>query len=828
MAFLPTNATSVQAFAGALYGLQVGTATMAQVNNDITSFGGLNNALNAYYGASFGSTATATVAANLVANIGISAANSAAAVSYVTGVLNATAANARGAAVMNILNTLASLTADATYGADATAWNTKLANSVAYTGSADVAVGTVVAQTFLLTTSVDNVPGTAGNDTIIGDANSTSVADQINGGAGTDTLRLVSTTTKPASITNVEALVLDSTAGDSAFDASTITGVTSVTLVRHTTDATNTNAKPTTLTLAADQALTLESVAAGDADAGFAQVKYASSVTSSTIALNKAGDAATSGVALTIDVDGAAVTTLNLSTAGTASRVIFNDADTDNAVATINVTGDKNLISTFAASSAAKVTVAAGTFTGALNLDLSATEVFDVTGGSGNDRFNFGGALTNTDKVNGGAGTDTLATSTATVDANFAAIVDAKTNSVNNNSSIEVLEYTGTGTYTLDASQIQLASLTTYSTTGTIVGAGATAGTGNGGVVVTGQKNAQTFSIEGSVTGQAGVANTGGAGGAGGVGASFAPAVNNGDNTLNLSLKGVTITGGAGGNGSASTNGGNGGNAADFSNFEVINITSTGATATAVNTFTGGAIGTSGGGTAGSTVVVSANAKINISGANEINLGTISNSNQPVTVDATSLTGKMTVATGTAADVIKGGAGVNVVTLGGGVDTVNLSLSAAKADTVAISAATNTTSAAFVSVTGFTSAATTGDKLDLSGTPTIQSDVSAGTATGVANLTASVSSGIITFAGSAAATATLANKVAAAVSSSFAGAQNETVAFEHNGNTYVVHQTDANANAFNDGGDSVIELVGVTGITALSTAASAANTLFIG
>ena len=104
MAFLPTNATSVQAFAGALYGLQIGSATMTQVNSDITAAGGLNNALNAYYSASFGNTATATVAANLVANIGISAANSAAAVSYVTGVLNATAANARGAAVMNILN----------------------------------------------------------------------------------------------------------------------------------------------------------------------------------------------------------------------------------------------------------------------------------------------------------------------------------------------------------------------------------------------------------------------------------------------------------------------------------------------------------------------------------------------------------------------------------------------------------------------------------------------------------------------------------------------------------------------------------------------------
>jgi len=854
MAILATNAVQIARFANALYGVQLGSATNAAVLADITAAGGLDNALNSYYASSFGSKTSAQVAAVMVANLGIVAGSNgltAAAVTdatnYIVATLNAAPAAGKGAAVKSILNLWANIADDATlastYGAAATAWNANVAAAQAYTASntADAAVGAVVSgQTFTLTTGVDNINGTANSDTIIGDANTASVADQINGGAGTDTLRLVSTTTKPAAITNVENLMLDSTAGDSAFDASTITGVTSVTLIRHTTDATNANAKPTTLTLAADQALTLDNVAAGDSDAGFVQVKYASSVTSSTVALAKAGDAATSGVALTIDLDGTAVTTLNLSTSGTASRVIFNDADSDNALATINVTGDKNLTATIAASSATKQTIAAGAFTGNLNLDLSATENFEATGGSGNDRFNFGSALTTSDKVNGGAGTDTLATSTATVDATFAATVDSKTNGVSNISSVEVLEFTGTGAYSLDASVIQMASLTTYSTTGAIAPAQATGGTtaGTVGMTVTGQKNAQTFSIEANVTGGAGSANTAtnANSGAGATGVTFAPSVNNGDNTLNLSLKGVTITGGAAGtsaNAATTATGASGGNAADFSNFETINITSTGATATAVNTFTGGAGAAAvssgaGAGAAGSTVVVSANAKIYISGANEINLGAINSSNQPVTVDATALTGKMTVASGTAADVVKGGAGVNVITLGGGVDTVNLGLSAAKADTVAISAATNTTSAAFVSITGFTSAATTGDKLDLNGTPTIQADVSAGTATGVANLTASVSSGIMSFAGSAAATATLANKVAAAVSSSFAGAQNETVAFEHNGNTYIVHQTDANANAFNDGADSVIELVGVTGITALSTSASAANTLFIG
>lgn len=726
---------------------------------------------------------------------------------------------------------LAAVTADAATLTSATstsglaAITATVQNNVASTGSTFTLVKDVV----------DNIVGTSGNDTIIGDAAGTSVADQINGGEGNDTLKLVGTVTKPVSISSVENLILDSTAGDTSFDASTIAGMTSVKLLNHTTDATNSNAKPTTLTLADTQSLTLENVQAGDSDAGFAQIKYASSVTSSTMTLNKAGDAATAGVALTIDLDGTGVKTLNLVTTGTASNVIFDNAgDTDIAYETINITGDKNLKATVAASSASKVTIAAGTFTGALNLDLSGTEDFVVTGGTGADRFNLGSAFTAADKVAGGEGTDTLATSTATVNAAFAAVVDGKTSGVANNSGLDVLEYTGTGAYTLDASLIQMSTLKTYSTTGTFsvaapTGNGTTAGTAA--MTVTGQSNAQTFSIEANVTGGAGQANTAtnAAGGNGAAGVTFAPAVNNGDNTLNLSLKGVTIAGGTAGanTAQASGTGASGGNAADFSNFETINITSTGATAAAVNTFTGGAGATPGTGTAGatgSTVVVSANAKINISGANEINLGTIASSNQPVTVDASSLTGKMTVATGTGADVIKGGAGVNLITLAGGADQVDLSKSVAKADVITAAAA-STTASAFAKITGFTNVATNGDKVDVTGTAALVNDAAAGTVAGT-GLTASISSGVLTFAGSNAATATLADKVAGAVKAGLADAANEIVAFEHAGNTYLLSNQGTD-NTFDAGTDILIELTGVTGVTALSTAASAANTIFV-
>lgn len=652
----------------------------------------------------------------------------------------------------------------------------------------------------------------------------------MNGGEGVDTLKLVGTVTLPA-VSNIEKLVLSNPAN--SFNAANLTGVTSVAVESELMAAAR------TFTVNANQSLSLKSITG---TANVLNVAAASSVIANTITLDAVGDVATAGTAASIEIAGTGVKTLNLTTANNASRVAFVDATStgDFAVETINIAGDKNLTASVAASSAAKVTVAAGNFTGALNLDLSATEVFEVTAGSGNDRVNFGAQFTSADKYNGGTGTDTLATSTSTVNAAFAAIVDAKTNGVAHIAGVDVLEYTGTDAYVLDASVIQTVGITSYSTTSAIVGAAgavaagaANGATGSTGITVTGQSNAQSFSVEAAVTGGVGGAAAATlSGGAGGAGLSFAPTVNNGANAVNLSLKGVAITGGVGGAGQGGVNSGNGGAGADFSNYETINIVSTGATATAVNSFVGGAAGALGtgsgaAGTAGASVITSANATINISGANEINLGTIANSNQPVTINAAALTGKMTVGTGTGADVITGGSGVNALTLAGGADTINLSASVAKADTITFTGATATSTSALVSITGFTNAVTTGDKLDTAiTTVTIQADVAAGTATGIANLTAGVTNGIMSFAGTAAATATLADKVAAATAAAFAGTSNEVLAFEHSGKTYVFAQVGTD-NAFNAGTDQIVELVGVTGLTSLSTTASGTNALFI-
>jgi hypothetical protein len=682
---------------------------------------------------------------------------------------------------------------------------------------------------------------------IIGDfgvAGQVSAADQVNGGAGTDELQLYGAWgTLPTSITNIEKINISGYGENKSISLATASA-TEVTLRNQTTAGTG----DTTLTINANQAVVLNTVQDSGNGANELIIAGAATITSNSLTLNKAGDSArtaafatgattyTAGNDLEIEIAGTAVATLNIATTGNGSRISLNDETNtgDFAVATINLTGDQTLrIDALAASSATKVTIAAGSYTGALDLNLSATENFEVTGGTGSDRFVFASAFDASDKVAGGEGTDTVAVDTTT---GLATWLNGKTSGVSNHSSVEIVEYTGTTFVAID-NAVTLSSVTGYKTSGAIAGDAASAASGGEiGLTVTNQANAQTYFIDANITGGTGDANSG-AGGSGSAGVKFSAAIDNASNILNLVLNGVTITGGTGGAGSGANAGGDGGTAADFTTYETINITSTGAVATAANAFTGGTGGASGAGGAqvdgatGTTVTVSANTTINISGANDINLGTITNSNTPVTINAGSLTGKLTVNTGTAADVITGGS--KAVTLGllGGADTVDISKSSAVADTLNVSAATTSTATAFASITGFTNAATTGDKLDFQGgTGTVLAGAGTVVDLGatVTGLTGALSaSGILTFSGSGAANATLANKIAIGFSSDFMNTnQDKAIAFEHSGNTYVLY-SDGGAATFNANADVVVALVGLTGVTGLSASASAANTILI-
>ena len=184
-----TDTVAVQRFAMGLFGVQVGSVTMAQVDKQIdrTSLGAT---LNSYFASGFGGQTTAAVAATLVKNLGITGAGVDGAVAYVTGALNAAAPAARGEAISNIINLFSGLTADATYGAAAQAWNANVDVAAAYTGAANTAFGSVIHHS--LTSGMDTLFGSALADVFTADlssgGNTLQGGDSIDGGAGADTL----------------------------------------------------------------------------------------------------------------------------------------------------------------------------------------------------------------------------------------------------------------------------------------------------------------------------------------------------------------------------------------------------------------------------------------------------------------------------------------------------------------------------------------------------------------------------------------------------------------------------------------------------------------
>jgi len=195
MAFLPTNANQLQAFAGALYGVQVGSKTLAQVNTDITAVGSLGGALNSYYNASFGTLTTTAVADVIVKNLGLTGDAATVGASYLKGQLDASPAT-RGQTVNSILNAFSNLTSDATFGEAAKAWNTKVDGAINYTGVEDAPSGTTNSTSgkeFVLTSEIDQVSGTANNDTIFASEDVLQSNDIINGLGGDDTVDFLGT-----------------------------------------------------------------------------------------------------------------------------------------------------------------------------------------------------------------------------------------------------------------------------------------------------------------------------------------------------------------------------------------------------------------------------------------------------------------------------------------------------------------------------------------------------------------------------------------------------------------------------------------------------------
>lgn len=218
MAFINTV---VARAAASIWGLKLGYATTEAVLAQATAAGGnLDGIINEAFNLSYGNVATSTVAAMVVGNLGLTGAAATAGTQAIVDLLAGVANEARGAAIADIVNLFAGLTADPTYGAAAAAFNTKVAGAVAYSGtvgSVDAVLGNLPSATsFMLGTGRDNITATAGNDTfwayIENNANTLQSGDWMDGGAGVDTLYADMGSSQNFAVTpqttNVETIVI--------------------------------------------------------------------------------------------------------------------------------------------------------------------------------------------------------------------------------------------------------------------------------------------------------------------------------------------------------------------------------------------------------------------------------------------------------------------------------------------------------------------------------------------------------------------------------------------------------------------------------------------
>ena len=710
-------------------------------------------------------------------------------------------------------------------------------------------------------------------------------ADVINGGGGTDTLNAAASdgqTIKPL-LTSVEVINLTvagptSTAASSAtLDLGDSTGVTEVWLKDGVGNNGNSNAGGQ-LTVNFNNVATGVKVGISGGSAGAAGGGTAGAAPSLTVAVK---DAATNTAdALTIALKDANATTVtaanietitlsNSNTTATASSTIA--ALTADKVKTLNIDGSgtltvtaltgtgatltnlniagsgKNTITTATATQTALKTIDASTATGANTVVISGTAIANTTikMGSGADTVAFDTAAEiNTAKgtegaITGGDGKDTIKLSNNAANNAFDATEVAQ---IAKATGFEVLEtaYVGasnTASVSLVASDFTGISEFVFSgaTTGKIgASTGATAGAtdASAAVAVTGVENNDVFVFSANQTGGAGVSvgnTTDDDAAAGAAAATFAAKVDGGANVLNITLKSsatdataaITLQGAAGVAGGASTADNSGKAAVVASEFETVNLVSSGKSAdtfTNANKLDGGASAT--GGTAGDAITIGTNGKLVITGDKHLDLTEgVGGSN--ATVDASGFTGMLQVKTttgnntligGSNKDVLEGGSGVDTYTGNGGADTFKIGVGEA-----------GTTGAE--NITDF-ALGVGGDILDLNGatafsiladrTTALDVKTAITSVEGTDTLTATVSKGIITLAGNAVAKIDTVAELKAVFELLDTDSKIDVGAIVMGGNTYVLVDDNQATGIVTD----IIQLVGVTTATSVATVAA--------
>lgn len=268
---------------------------------------------------------------------------------------------------------------------------------------------------------MDGVSGTANDDTItglVGASGSYGAGDNINGGAGTDTLNLVFSSGDSAgglvqlvNVENVNARLLGTAATAVTINANDWTGVTTLS---------NASSLATSLLQVSGLATTTKVSLMGDTDINVGFINTTTATDAVSVALTSAGTFGTSSVHTLAGTGGLSTAELDLDLANAGLLTKVN----------VEVNGGANLARLEAGSNVTTYTLTgagsavlvtddtitsfnAAALTGGVDVSFSGASDVVAVGGAGNDTFRFGTTYSNGDSIDGGAGADTVALTVA-------------------------------------------------------------------------------------------------------------------------------------------------------------------------------------------------------------------------------------------------------------------------------------------------------------------------------------------------------------------------------------------------------------------------------
>lgn len=258
-------------------------------------------------------------------------------------------------------------------------------------------------KTFTFTTAIDNLTGTSGNDTFIGDNSGTTATvtggDQVNGGDGIDTLKFYTkagtAVTIPA-MSKIEALFVSGN-DTSDINVAGYADITSLTIDKA--------GQLKGYTLGAGDSFALTNDNQNSGGPWGANVVLSSADTSTNVTFDTVGK---SGGNSAVDLKGTSLATVNI-TALNKNYVALNNTAGATGVKTVTIAGSGSLVlDTDTNGLTGLTTINASGNSGGVTLDVAASKL-TFTGGTGNDEVQFDATeLTADDKLVGGTGTDTI------------------------------------------------------------------------------------------------------------------------------------------------------------------------------------------------------------------------------------------------------------------------------------------------------------------------------------------------------------------------------------------------------------------------------------